>query len=136
MAGIPYVISIHPAEKARTPHPKATSISASRLLRHATVLVSRFSTLPYEAMARGVPFIYHNPHAEKVHAFQEALGAFPTTADASRLGSCLDELSGPGESVREQCAAFFDRQIDIDSWNRSEQRSAHLIATAVEPPRQ
>jgi hypothetical protein len=127
-AGIPYVISIHPAEKARTPHPKATTISASRLLRHATVLVSRFSTLPYEAMARGLPFIYHNPHEETVGTFRESLGGFDTSHDAEGLTDCLHaQPVGEGYEVRARAREFLLRAISIDDTQRSEQRAARVI---------
>lgn len=75
LAGIPYVVSKDPAGLARTPHPKSTSISASRLLCYATVLISRFSTLPIEAVACGVPFVCYNPHEERV-AICRASGHF------------------------------------------------------------
>jgi hypothetical protein len=43
-------------------------------LTEASVLVSRFSTVPFEAMARGVPFVYHNPHGETVPTFMNPDG--------------------------------------------------------------
>ena len=126
-AGIPHVISVHPAEKARKPHPRASAISASRLLRHATVFISRFSTLPYEAMARGVPFVYHNPHDEAVPAFKDPMGAFPTTANASDLQEALASID-PVEDVRSRAADFLAKQFDVDSKARSEERTADLLA--------
>lgn len=131
MAGIPYVISLHPAEKARSPHPKATAVSASRLLRHATVLISRFSTLPYEAMARGVPFIYHNPHGERVPSFKEPLGAFPTTEDAGGLTAALKNVGQSRLQVRAQVERFFKLQVDLDAAMPSESRAAEQIVNAV-----
>ena len=130
-AGIPYVISVHPAEKARNPHPKASAISASRLLRHATVLISRFSTLPYEAMARGVPFIYHNPHEESVPAFKNPLGAFPTSFNASGLETALGSIAQPRDTVRIQVEEFFSLQIDIDPKRRSEVRAVDSILESL-----
>jgi hypothetical protein len=126
-AGIPYVISVHPAERARIPHPRATAISASRLLRHATVLISRFSTLPYEAMARGVPFVYHNPHEEEVPTFKEPLGAFAISTDAPGLRTILADTGPPSRVVREHSARFFGRQIDVGVEMSSETRSVQLL---------
>ena len=92
-AGVPYVISLHPAEKARLDSDRVTSISASRLLPRATVLISRFSTMPFEAMARGVPFIYHNPHGETVRTFADPMGAFKISRSADELAHASTPLT-------------------------------------------
>lgn len=131
LAGVPYVISLHPAEKAKLDSPRATSISASRLLPRATVLVSRFSTMPFEAMARGIPFVYHNPHGETVPTFADAMGAFETTTSASELGALLPTLTPGSSEVRPRAQPFFAHHIDIDPSRRSEQRSADLISETV-----
>ncbi len=34
-----------------------------RCVQGSSALISPFSTVPFEAMARGVPFVYHNPYA-------------------------------------------------------------------------
>lgn len=130
-AGIPYVISVHPAERARSPHPKSTSISASRLLRHATVLISRFSTLPYEAMARGVPFVYHNPHGEAVSTFADPAGAFQLSTRARSLVNAILEKPAPGEHARQIAAAFFSQAVSVDLSFSSETRAANeMVAVA------
>ena len=131
-AEIPYVISLHPAEKARKPHPRSTAVSASRLLRHATVLISRFSTLPYEAMARGVPFIYHNPHGEAVSTFKDDRGAFSTTTDSASLKSALNRLPEPGTDLRGTVEEFFMREVDVDSPKRSEARAVDVLVSTME----
>jgi len=133
LAGLPYVISLHPAEKARVDSPRATSISASRLLPRATVLISRFSTMPFEAMARGVPFVYHNPHGETVPTFADAMGAFETTTSAAELGALLPTLNPASADFRLKLQAFFAHHVDIDPSRRSEQRAADLIAQTVRP---
>lgn len=127
MAGIPYVISLHPAEKARTPHPKATSISASRLLRHSTVLVTRFSTLPFEAMARGVPFVYHNPHEEEVTLFAEPDGNFDTSKDPHELAYQLQSQTAVGTEARCRASEFFLSVVSVDANLSSEARTAEIV---------
>jgi hypothetical protein len=130
-AGIPYVISVHPAERARHPHPRATSISASRLLRHATVLISRFSTLPFEAMARGVPFIYHNPHAERVSLYAKPQEAFPTTGDSRQLRSALCSRPEVGTEFRSTAEPFLRRQVTIELDSTCESRTARVLAATL-----
>jgi hypothetical protein len=130
-AGIPYLISIHPAERARPASDRVTSISASRLLPHATVLISRFSTMPFEAMARGVPFIYHNPHGEAVRTFADPLGAFEVTTSAEGLAEALGGLGPDPAAHRARVEPFFGRHVDIDRNTTSERRGAEAIAVAL-----
>ena len=124
--GIPYVVSVHPAERTRLKTSRTTRIAAARLLPQATTLISRFSTLPFEAMARGVPFVYHNPHGESVRTFSDPLGAFEITDDASSLGSALRSTPVPGHPTREKTRDFMERLVDMGD-HRSEQRAAAVV---------
>ena len=130
-AAIPYVISVHPAERARNPHPNTTSISASRLLRHASVLISRFSTLPFEAMARGVAFVYHNPHGERVATFSRPEGVYPVTINSEELASAVRSVPPPGDEVRKMSEPFLTRQVSIHRAGNSESRSADVVIGAL-----
>jgi hypothetical protein len=128
LAETPYVISMHPAEKSRMTSRRATSISASRLLPHATALISRFSTMPFEAIARGVPFIYHNPHGELVKTFSDPMGSFDVTTSAEELARALTALRRGPVDHRLRAQPFFAHHVDVDRNRRSEQRSADVIA--------
>ncbi len=136
-AGIPYVISVHPAEKASIVSTRVTSISASRLLPRATVLISRFSTMPLEAIARGVPFVYHNPHGETVATYADPMGAFDVTSSVDALARSLTASTEPSD-VRARSAAFFARHVDVDRSKPSEARGADVLAgyagEGVRPP--
>ncbi len=127
LAGIPYVISTHPAEKSRIDSDRITSISASRLLPHATVLISRFSTMPFEAMARGVPFVYHNPHGETVQTFADPMGGFDITRSAEDLARAIKEANSSQGGSRSRVEPFFAAHVDIDPARRSEVRSADVV---------
>lgn len=128
-AGLEYVVSAHPDERSR-PDVKFAAEPMSTLLGHASVLVSRFSTVPFEAMARGVPFVYHNPHGEQVPTFSDADGAFETSAGASELADALDESMGWVSTYRHRCEPFFRAQVDIDPERTSAQRT-HAAIEAV-----
>lgn len=130
-ARIPYVVSLHPAERARTLHPAAVSIGVSRLLNRATVLISRFSTAGFEAMARGVPFVYHNPHGEEVGTFHDPAGAFEVTSSVDELAKTLMALPGDGDVVRRRAAPFFLRQVDVVAESPSEERCADVVARLI-----
>lgn len=124
-AAIPYVVSVHPAERSRLRTNRVTRISASRLLPHATVLISRFSTLPFEAMARGVPFIYHNPHGETVKTFSDPMGAFDITTSREELQKSLRNAGSM--DPRERVSEYLHNVIDIGTIQRSEERGARII---------
>jgi hypothetical protein len=97
------------------------------LITRAGVLVSRFSTVPFEAMARGVPFIYYNPHGERVPTFTEPGGAFEIVTDPNDLGAVLKaELAGDAD-YRARAAEFFLRQVDVDPDRSSAERAADVI---------
>lgn len=126
MTGLGHVISTHPSVRLSTRAHPSTSIPISRLLPQATLLVSRFSTVPFEAMARGIPFVYHNPHGERIPAFREPAGAFPVTETAEELAQVLADGPPPGESARRATDGFFGRQVSMDD-RRSEERAADVI---------
>lgn len=125
--GLPFTVALHPAERRARRVPHASAVPISRLLLRATTLVSRFSTVPFEAMARGVPFVYHNPHGEQVSTFAHGGDAFRKTATVDELAAALQEARGWRDDYRERSAKFFARQVDIDNQVTSEDRAADLI---------
>jgi GT2 family glycosyltransferase len=130
-AGLDYEISLHPAQK-NVPQQAAVlaHISTdpfSHALRRTGVLISRFSTVLYEAMALGVPAIYLNSHGEKVPTFQNPEGAFVKVTGTDLEEALAEALSWRG-SYRSRAEEFFSRQVDIDPAVPSEERSAAVIA--------
>lgn len=87
--------------------------------------------MPLEAMARGLPFVYHNPHGETVKTFSDPIGGFEITTSGDELASALTGL-GPEDDYRSRCEGFFLRHVDVDRNKRSEQRAAEAIARVVE----
>jgi teichuronic acid biosynthesis glycosyltransferase TuaG len=130
---IPYVISLHPAEKDRYSgaYPVA-NLPIRHLLTEASVLVSRFSTVPFEAMARGVPFVYHNPHGEKVPTFLSPEGAFDITASTPELERALRGSTAWGVGYRDRARAFFLAQVAVDPEVPAPRRAAEAIAARVD----
>ena len=126
---VPYLVSLHPAERDRFAgrYPVAT-VPMRHLLTEASVLVSRFSTVPFEAMARGVPFVYHNPHGETVPTFTNPDGAFDVTTSASELADALEDALGRQTGYRQRASSFFLRQVAVDEAVRAPVRAAGAIA--------
>jgi hypothetical protein len=127
MLGVPYTVALHPAERRRPGIPRTSAVPISRLLFRASVLVSRFSTVPFEAMARGIPFVYHNPHGENVSTFAKEAGAFRTTVDTGTLVAALKESRDWRVDYRDRSASFFGRQIDVDPQLSSAERGAATV---------
>lgn len=126
-AGLPYLVSLHPDERSQPDDAPVAEEPMSELLKRAAILVSRFSTVPFEAMARGVPFVYHNPHGESASAFQYPNGAFEVARSAEDLADALATSLLWVESYRERCAEFFLRQVDVEIGRPSEVRAADVI---------
>ena len=130
--GIKYVVSKHPAEP-----PIQNEHVAMEPMRHlltkASILISRFSTVPFEAMARGVPFIYFNPHGEKVPTFRDPRGAFEIATSQHELESALEVSQAWRDSYRDRCRDFFLSQVDIDLDARPAERGADVIESTCFP---
>ncbi len=130
MAGLPWIVSPHPAQLP----PKGLGNLASKPMRHLltqpSILVSRFSTVPFEAMARGVPFVYHNPHSEQVPTFKNPEGAFEVTDSARTLARGLRNAASESD-YRSRCESFFRAQIDIDGDLSSEERTFAVLADSL-----
>ena len=127
-SGIDHTISMHPSER-----PDITETPMRHLLTTASVLISRFSTVPLEAMARGVPFVYFNPHGERVPTFQRPDGAFDVAASVSELSEALTSARSWKETYRGRCRKFFLQQIDVDASRSAAMRSADVIESICFP---
>ncbi|HOE97034.1 MAG TPA: hypothetical protein PLS90_01090 [Candidatus Sumerlaeota bacterium] len=72
--GLDYFISQHPRDPSSWEGEPVVRSAAERLaaqIAEASLVVTRFSNLPYEALAAGRPVIYYNPHGEPMKTFRE-----------------------------------------------------------------
>lgn len=72
--GVEYFISAHPRQKTNNlivdcPLIQSNAFTTKQQLGESTILISRFSTLIYEAVAAGRKVIYYNPHNEPYNLF-------------------------------------------------------------------
>jgi len=113
--GLSPIISQHPADRELPERfdEFATTETMSDLLHRSDVLVSRFSTVPFEAMAIGTPFVYFNPHGERVSTFSDPKGGYESALDQESLNTALTvAVEGLG-TFRARSEPFFRDQIDI-----------------------
>lgn len=132
--GRDYEISMHPAQKDiptdSTIRDYVSVDPFSHALKRSGVLVSRFSTVIYEAMARGVPSIYFNPHGETVPTFQDPQGAF-LKVEHTPLAEAIDEAMTWRGDYRIRSAEFFSSQIDVQP-EPSSRRAARVIRDRID----
>jgi len=133
-AGLDYVVCPHPAQYKEHVDPalcegRLATEPIRHLLLRAGVLVTRFSTVVYEAMARGVPSIYHNPHGEKVWD-DDPRGRPPTVTrtTATLVNALRSALDVEKPFSRD---GLFD-QISVDPDSTPDQRAADAVVAS--PP--
>jgi hypothetical protein len=131
-AGCTAVISQHPADPPLAHGlPVAAAPISELLASQADVLVSRFSTVPFAAMACGVPFVYFNPHGERVATFQENTDAFIRASTEEQLASAIRSALDWRGGYRARARDFFLRQVDIVDGSTPAERAADVIVARV-----
>jgi hypothetical protein len=126
-ANVPLDLSLHPAETAKFP-----GLASPDPIRHLVVtnsiLVSRFSTVLFEGMARGCSVIYYNPHGEQVPTFHHPDGAFDVAEDPETLSRHIEAAKGRKRAeAKERAAAFFARQVSMLPGTSVAARTAEAI---------
>ncbi len=122
------VVSQHPADRA-LPSPLAahrTDRSMSSMLPHCEAVITRFSTVPFEAIAYGTPFVYFNPHREQVPTFATPSEVFEHVHSIPDLTAALRDATRNRQGYRDRAESFFRRQIDMTETS-SAIRAARVI---------
>ena len=128
------VISQHPADLAL---PEAFAAyrserSMSEMLPECEAIITRFSTVPFEAIAYGTPFVYYNPHNEKVPTFATPDPAFEHVHTESDLRVALGRAVAQRDGYRRRADSYFRAQISMSN-TPSALRSAEAIAKIAYP---
>ena len=101
------------------------------LFSHASYFVTRFSTLCYEALLRGVPMIYHNPHNEKAKNFLDPMGAYPVTTNVYELYEELKERPLERLNIRKQAEEFLNNHLHLISEASPAELAADVICSTA-----
>jgi len=127
--GLTPVISQHPADRElpRELKPYRTDRSMSSMLPTCEAVVTRFSTVPFEAIAYGTPFVYFNPHREQVPTFASPSAAFEHVYSTVDLRDALEGAIANRPGYRGRAEDYFRRQIDMTDTS-SAARAARAIA--------
>lgn len=132
-ARVDYVICPHPAQyRDLLDRDLLIGKVAREPIRHvllrAGILLTRFSTVVYEAMAKGVPVIYHNPHGE--HAWNAVYGAgdaLPFTRSTAELSATIQRRLDDSRDYRILSAPLFSAQVDVKAEVSAAERAADVI---------
>lgn len=128
------VISQHPADLAlqgELAYYRAEQ-SMTEMLSSCEAVITRFSTVPFEAIASGTPFVYFNPHHEKVSTFATPNPAFDHVHTTSDLVQAIDRCIAQRDDFRSRAEPYFRAQVDMTD-TRSAERSAQAIAAIAYP---
>lgn len=132
--GLEPVISQHPADRALPGEfvQYRTDRSMSEMLPACEAVVTRFSTVPFEAIAYGTPFVYFNPHREQVPTFTTPDPAFDHVHSVDELRDALAFAVANRASYRSVAEPYFRAQIDMTE-TPSAMRAAKAIVSVVYP---
>jgi len=126
-----YVISAHPFNVAELSGLKVSHAPFSKLLDEATLLITRSSTVIYEALAARVSVIYYPLADERRAEFGEPMGAFRTANSAAELVEQV-RAHGSDPSFNERAArAFLERHVSFDPERSAPQRMAAFITAKL-----
>jgi hypothetical protein len=126
--GTELVLSRHPADRGRLGTRAESGEPVEQLLARAPRLVTRFSTLAYEALARGVELVYHNPHGERVATFAEPDGAFTITRTRAELVAALRAPVAEPSDVRLRAETFLGHHLALDQPPPAQRAAEAIVA--------
>lgn len=125
-ATITPVLSRHPADRGLVGRSFQSSEPSASLLETSSHLVSRFSTLLYDALLLGVTTIYFNPHGESVSNFDDSGDALKQARSTDELADFLTHIPPSRATVRLGARDFLNHHLTLDG-----DRPALRAATSI-----
>ncbi len=108
--GIPSMLSARPSNRAAASVPIE---SIDTLLDKASVLVTRPSTVAYEAMARGTPVVLFPMRGEPLAEFEQPMGAFEVTWDVDALPDLISSALRARDGYTSRCRKFLEYHVEL-----------------------
>lgn len=129
--GLAPVISAHPATMRLPDNAELSGERVEDLLRGAGLLITRASTVLYQALAIDVPVILFALPEDELFEMAEPLGDYQIATDRDGLSACAARLSaGPAPRATAQ-GAFLARHVSRDPHMSSVDRMARAIASSL-----
>ena len=127
--GVPCAFSAHPLNRVMPDQPDE---DIGSLLDRASVLVTRPSTVAYEAMVRGIPVVLFPVPGEELAEFGEPMGAF-AIASAETLPALIASALQAKAGYAARCRQFLEHHVALDEKESAGARiAAALTAIAAE----
>ena len=108
---VDFFISQHPRDRGEFPYYPVRQSNAGVVHAHiadCSILVTRFSTLVYEAMLSGRQVIYYNPHGEEMRLFKEdATGGIYKSYNYATLVESLHKAIQPMSPEQQEAHRLF-----------------------------
>jgi len=123
-----YVFSAHPKSIGIPQDVRVSHEPFRKLLSTASLLITRSSTVIYEALAAGVSVLYFPVPGEKRVEFGDPRGAFQTAESAADLLRLAQAYAADPGFNRSAASAFLDRHVSIDALQPSAERLADALA--------
>lgn len=127
-AGLPYAFSAHPSNRIRAPG-AIPNEDIDRLLDKASVLVTRPSTVAYEAMVRGTPVVLFPMPGEGLVEFGNPMGAFEVTSDADALPNLILNALRTRDDTKARCKKFLEYHVELGPPGQAIARIASALTT-------
>ena len=130
---IQYFISQHPRDYSDWSQynvVKSSALAIGEQLKKASIIITRFSNIPYEALGCGRPVIYFNPHQEPMTTFRDRNSrAVIYTEEYNELRSALASHT---QSMSIDCEKFTDYLIEHCTSNNGDVASTiHNYINAI-----
>jgi hypothetical protein len=127
-----YVISAHPFNVAELGGLNVSHASFGKLLDEATLLITRSSTVIYEALAARVSVIYYPLADERRAEFGEPMGAFRTANNAAELAEQVRAHAAAPAFDETAARTFLERHVSFDPHKTAPQRIAEFVAAKLQ----
>ena len=127
-AGLPYAFSEHPSNWILAPRTFPVE-DIGQLLEKASVLVTRPSTVAYEAMVRGTPVVLFPMPDEQLVEFGDPMGAFESTSDAEALPELISHALRTRDDYKSRCRKFLEYHVELGTQGQAVTRIATALAT-------
>jgi hypothetical protein len=122
-----FVVSAHPSSRGVPDHVTINHVAFSQLLANSTLVITKASTVIYEALASGVSVLYFPASGEIPAEFAKPLDAFMVADSHESLVSCAMNYAKNPIFPGIAASAFLQHHISIDPQISANERIAAAL---------
>ncbi len=127
-----FIVTTHPSSRGVLDDVKVSHAPFSQLLAQSTLVITKASTVIYEALAGGVAVLYFPAKDEVMAEFGEPLGAFEIAANAQELIGKARQYAAEPAFRAKAAQDFLSQHVSIDPAFSANQRIVEAIADIVQ----